>query len=101
MIKVKITKDKSNYKKIVISGHAQYAEYGSDIVCSAASSITTTTINGILSLNKDGLSYKISAQGSLEITVNSNDHITQTLIKNMINLLKELESQYPTNVNVK
>lgn len=100
MVKVNITKDKSIYKKITISGHAKYADYGKDIVCSAASSIATTTINGILSLNKDGLSYKVSAKG-LEITINSSDKTTQTLIENMINLLKELEEQYPTNVKVK
>lgn len=100
MIKVNITKDKNYYKKIVISGHAKYNDYGKDIVCSAASSIATTTINGILSLNKDSLSYENSVKG-LEITINSTDKTTQTLIENMINLLKELEEQYPTNVKVK
>lgn len=100
MIKVKITKDQDIYKKVVITGHAKYDDYGKDIVCSAASSIVTTTINGILSLNKDSLSYENSAKG-LFITINSNDSTTQTLVDNMINLLKELEENYPTNVNVK
>ena len=100
MIKVKVTKDKANYKKVIISGHAKYDDYGKDIVCSSASSIATTTINGILSLNKDSLSYEVSANG-LKITINSTDKITQTLIENMINLLKELEEKYPTNVKVK
>ena len=100
MIKVKITKDQDIYKKVVITGHAKYDDYGKDIVCSAASSIVTTTVNGILSLNKDSLSYENSEKG-LYITINSNDTITQTLVDNMINLLKELEENYPTNVNVK
>lgn len=100
MIKVKITKDQDIYKKVAITGHAKYDDYGKDIVCSAASSIVTTTINGILSLNKDSLSYENSEKG-LFITINSNDSTTQTLVDNMINLLKELEENYPTNVNVK
>ena len=100
MIKVRITKDQDIYKKVVITGHAKYDDYGKDIVCSAASSIVTTTINGILSLNKDSLSYENSAKG-LFITINSSDETTQTLVDNMINLLKELEENYPTNVNVK
>lgn len=100
MIKVSITKDKTKYKKIVVSGHALYDDYGKDIVCSAVSSITTTTINGILSLDKDSLSYEVNEDG-LEIIVNSDDNVTQTLIQNMINLLKELESNYPANVKVK
>ena len=100
MIKVRITKDQDIYKKVVITGHAKYDDYGKDIVCSAASSIVTTTINGILSLNEDSLSYENSEKG-LFITINSNDSTTQTLVDNMINLLKELEENYPTNVNVK
>ncbi len=100
MIKVRITKDQDIYKKVVITGHAKYDDYGKDIVCSAASSIATTTINGILSLNKDSLSYENSEKG-LFITINSSDETTQTLVDNMINLLKELEENYPTNVNVK
>ena len=100
MIKVRITKDQDIYKKVVITGHAKYDDHGKDIVCSAASSIATTTINGILSLNKDSLSYENSEKG-LFITINSSDETTQTLVDNMINLLKELEENYPTNVNVK
>lgn len=100
MINVSITKDNVKYKRIVVSGHALYDDYGKDIVCSAVSSITTTTINGILSLDKDSLSYEVNEDG-LEIIINSDDNVTQTLIQNMINLLRELESNYPANVKVK
>ena len=100
MINISITKDNVKYKRIVVSGHALYDDYGKDIVCSAVSSITTTTINGILSLDKDSLSYEVNEDG-LEIIINSDDNVTQTLIQNMINLLRELESNYPANVKVK
>lgn len=100
MINVSITKDNVKYKRIVVSGHALYDDYGKDIVCSAVSSITTTTINGILSLDKDSLSYEVNEDG-LVIIINSDDNVTQTLIQNMINLLRELESNYPANVKVK
>ena len=100
MIKVIIEKDKDSYKRVSILGHAMYADYGKDIVCAAASSIATTTINGILSLNKESLSYDVSEEG-LKIDIKSDDKTTQTLIKNMINLLKELEKDYPTNIEVK
>lgn len=100
MIKVKITKENANISSISILGHAMYADYGKDIVCSAVSSITTTTVNGILSLNKDSLSYKVSKDGLIISNINS-DETTQILINNMISLLKELEEKYPTNVEVK
>jgi uncharacterized protein len=100
MIKVKVTKDSDMIKSVSILGHAMYADFGKDIVCSAASSIATTTINGILSFDKEGLSYEVSKDG-LVIKDIKTDNITQTLLNNMISLLKELENDYPTNVEVK
>ena len=100
MIKVKVTKDSDMIKSVSILGHAMYADFGKDIVCSAASSIVTTTINGILSFDKEGLSYEVSKDG-LVIKNIKTDNITQTLLNNMISLLKELEKSYPTNVEVK
>ena len=100
MINVKIEKENAKYKKITMLGHAMYADRGKDIVCSAVSSIVTTTINGILSLNEEGLSYEVAKDG-LTISNISSDLTIQKLINNMISLLKELEKSYPTNVEVK
>ena len=99
MIKVNITKENAKYKKITISGHALYDDYGKDIVCSAASSIVTTTVNGILALNKGSLDYMVSKKGVF-ISIKNDDKTTQILINNMVSLLKELESNYPANIKV-
>ena len=100
MISVKVVKENSNVVKVSVLGHAMYDEYGKDIVCSACSSIVTTTVNGILSLNKESLSYFVSKKG-MEIEVKAFDNTTQILINNMISLLKELEENYPENIEVK
>ena len=100
MISVKVVKENSNVVKVSVLGHAMYDEYGKDIVCSACSSIVTTTVNGILSLNKESLSYLVSKKG-MEIEVKAFDNNTQILINNMISLLKELEENYPENIEVK
>ena len=100
MIKVKLEKENAKYKKIIMTGHAMYDDYGKDIVCAAASSIATTTVNGILALNKESLSYEVSAKG-LVIEVKDTNDITEALINNMVNLLKDLEEQYPENIEVK
>lgn len=100
MINVKIEKENAKYKKIAILGHAMYDDYGKDIVCAAVSSIVTTTVNGILALNKNSLSYMISKKG-LSIDVKNTDETTQILIGNMVSLLKELEVNYPENIEVK
>ena len=99
MIKVEVVKEKEIKKEISILGHAMYDEYGKDIVCSAVSSITTTTVNGILALDKDSLSYKVNKEG-LFITNIKSDNNTQILINNMVSLLKELENNYKENIKV-
>lgn len=100
MITVNIEKESCKYKKIKILGHAMYDDYGKDIVCSAASSIVITTVNGILTLNKGSLTYLVSKKG-MTIDIKNTDETTQLLIGNMINLLKDLEKNYPENIEVK
>ena len=98
MIKVEVVKENNLYNKVSIIGHAMYADYGKDIVCSAVSSIVTTTINGCIALDKDSLNYEVNEEG-LYISNIVGDN-TQTLINNMVSLLKELEKKYPTNIKV-
>ena len=100
MISVKVEKLNSNYKKITLLGHAMYEENRKDIVCSACSSIVTTTVNGVLSLNNESLSYQVSKDG-MTIEVNNFDEVTQILVGNMVSLLKELEENYPENIEVR
>ena len=100
MITVTVFNKNNKIVGVQLEGHAEFGKKGKDIVCSAASSIVTTTINGILSFDKEGLSYEVSKDG-LVIKNIKTDNITQTLLNNMISLLKELEKDYPTNVEVK
>ncbi len=100
MIRVNIHKENGYFKKVTIQGHALYDDYGKDIVCSACSSIVTTTVNGILALKKGSLDYLVSKKG-MSINIKNNDETTQILINNMVSLLKELSGNYPDNVEVK
>ena len=98
MIKVEVAKENNLYKKVSIIGHAMYDDYGKDIVCSAVSSIVTTTINGCIALDKDSLSYEVNDKGVVISNINGDN--TNKLINNMVSLLKELEEKYPTNIKV-
>ena len=99
MIKIELIREDSAYTKIYILGHANYAKHGKDIVCSAVSSIVTTTINGILALNEGSLNYEVSKKGMI-IEGISRDSITQRLLESMVSLLKQLEEQYPANIEI-
>ena len=94
MILVKVLK-----KEIEIKGHALYDDYGKDIVCSAVSSIVTTTINGIISIDEDAILYQVS-DGKIVVKIKKDDEITLKLIDNMIDLLKKLSIDYPDNIKI-
>ena len=85
---------------IEIIGHSGYDVIGKDIVCSAVSSIVTTTINGIISINEKAISYQYQDE-VMVITNKLNDEITNKLLNNMMDLLKSLAKDYPKNINVK
>lgn len=87
-----------NDKIIKISGHADFNDYGKDIVCASVSSIVFTTINGILNINENAVKY--SDNKALVIEILSTDDITTKLINSMIDLLRNLEEQYPKNIKI-
>lgn len=94
---IKVLKNKEN---ISITGHAMYDDYGKDIVCSAVSSIVITTINGILAINSEAITYQNTKEG-LKIEIKSFDNITLKLIDNMLELLTKLSRDYPKNLEIK
>ena len=94
MIKIKVSKD-----KIIIKGHSGHGLCGNDIVCSSVSSICITTVNAILSIYEDCITYDIK-DGYLKINIIKHNKIVDALINNMLNLLNELKDQYKENVTI-
>ena len=72
MIKVNYTKENDYYKKIEVLGHALYDDLGKDIVCSAVSSITTTSV-------------KKAEKAVIQFTKN----YKEALVKQKLNKIKE------------
>ena len=99
MIKVILTKKDDNVNKVIINGHAGYDDFGKDIVCAAVSSTVITTINILLSLDNQSISYNDSR--GLIIEVLKNDMTTKKIINVMITNLYELEKAYPKNIKIK
>ena len=94
MIKVEVNK-----KSISIIGHANFSTYGKDIVCAAASSVVITSIEALASFDKESVDI-IQNKDKLEIKINKEDNITNTLIQNMLNCLTELANKYPKNIKI-
>jgi len=99
MIKVEITKKDGIIEKIIVKGHANYSEYGKDIVCAAVSSLVLCTINGILSLEGNTITTNYY-KDTLTISIDKYTFINEKLIKNMINSLNQIEKDYSKNIKI-
>lgn len=94
MIKVRIKE-----KEIIITGHAEFDEYGKDIVCASVSSIVITSVNACLRLVENSLATK-EEQDKLTINILSNDKNVLIIIENMVAELQELSLTYKENIKI-
>ncbi len=94
MIKIKV-----NNKQIVITGHANYEEYGKDIVCASVSAIVITSINASLRIDEEFLTYQ-EEKDKLIINILGNNKDALLVIENMIAMLKELAITYKKNIKI-
>ena len=88
-----------NISKIECHGHAGYASYGKDIVCASFSTMLITTINAILEIDKNAISYTDS--NDLRIVNIKKDNITNSLLNNLVNMIYELKMNYDKNIDIK
>ena len=99
MIKIKVEYDNNFISKIVITGHANYDDYGKDIVCAAVSASVLTTINGIIALDNSILDVD-NVLDKMTIKVLKNEKISQVLLNSMLSNLKSLVVEYPKNIKI-
>lgn len=95
MIKVNYNNNLSN---ITITGHSGYASYGNDIVCASVSSIVSTSVNLAHEFD-NSIEYKDNGE-VLEIINNTKNENVYKTLNNMMNLLLDLEKQYPKNIKI-
>ena len=99
MIKVSINKENNIVNNITIKGHANFDDYGKDIVCASVSSIVITSINAILRIDKNSIDYQ-EEEGLVIIDIKKHTNIIDILIDNMIDLLNQLENKYNKNIKI-
>ena len=84
-----------------IIGHADYAEYGYDIVCSGITTAVFTSLGLIQKyLNKDEYDYQ-ELDGTISLYFNETNQIVNDIIENLVEVLKNIERQYPKNLKIK
>lgn len=97
MIKIKVDYDGNKIDSFKITGHANFDDYGKDIVCASVSSIVITSINLALSLDEKSITYD-NSEGLIDVKVINKTDTINKVFENMIAMLKELEEQYKKNV---
>lgn len=100
MIKISYKEQDNHINYVKISGHANYADEGFDIVCASVSSIAITTINAIIRIDEEAIYYSEN-DGLLEIGIVKENEIVDLLIINMISMFEELEEQYKDYIKIK
>lgn len=99
MIRVEVYRTEDKINAISFTGHAMYAPYGKDIVCSSASTCLITTVNGISEIDDNYLNIE-QTENKVLLRVQKENDICLKLLNNMINILEELEEQYPKNITM-
>lgn len=108
MINIAIYKNAENLiTGFKVSGHAGYAEAGSDVVCSAVSALVINTINSIEHFTSDKFTYdQDEKNGLLEFHVVSPAGSNATLLMNSLALglsgiVEEYQGKYMNITQVK
>ena len=106
MINIIMQKQGNNFKSFEISGHSGYSEAGSDIVCSAVSSIANSTVVGLCEVLNVPASVKIDEKkGYLNCTLpkvidDKKALSAQTLLATMQKSLEYIQKDYKKYVKL-
>ncbi|MBO6214986.1 MAG: ribosomal-processing cysteine protease Prp [Lachnospiraceae bacterium] len=106
MVVVSVIRRSGKYHKLSIRGHADYADFGNDIVCAAVSILTINTFNSIEEFTGDDIAVRSTEKGGrLELSFKDiPSHDAGLLIDSMLFGLKQISQQYGDSyvtVNIK
>ena len=96
MIRVCIKKEAADLR-LTLCGHANYAPYGSDIVCAAASGIIYALIGYLVNLGKGNFKINAVKEGYADLLCG--EEYTEQL-KLVLMGLVQLEATYPGYISV-
>lgn len=98
MTEVLVKRSNNNYHSIEISGHANFSNYGNDIVCAAISSIVFGSLN-TFTYYKLSESRIIIDEAIIKIELIDN-HDIQVIAQTLIIQLQTIQEYYPDYINI-
>lgn len=108
MIRVKIYRNNENdIYGFQLSGHAGYANEGSDVVCSAVTILVFNTINCLELYTEETFICDLDEEkgGFIDYSIpdmksGKKCHDAQLLLKAMVNGLKDIKNEYSCYINI-
>ena len=105
MIKITIVKNQSGHiDSFEMTGHADLAEHGKDLVCAGASAVSFGAVNAIISLTGKTPEIQLGSNGGyLNVTLPKSpedDHDIQLIVKAMIVSLQTIENDYGQHIKI-
>lgn len=94
MITITVYKESGSYRGFTCEGHADYAQEGYDIICSAVSVLTVNAVNSIERFTEDNASVT-SSDGYLSFQLEGRaGKNTKLLLDSMISGLQDIQENY-------
>lgn len=98
MIKVSVFKNQDIFLGIEITGHAQSAEYGKDLVCAGVSAIAIGLNNA---LDTKGIEFNCVANpGYFKLDLNDSTIVAQTIMYTGVEQLKTIQENYSKYIRI-
>ena len=98
MIEVLYEVREERYVSLDVSGHAEYGEYGKDLICASASSIMFGLMNALDALGEDVLIEQ--EDNRIMIEDHSSSDIVQDYFELVIMQMKTIEASYGDFIRV-
>ena len=93
--------DDFKIKGFELKGHANYDEFGYDIVCAAATSNSIAVINSLDSLQKVGFEEVKAEEGYIACHISDKDiEKLQLLLQHLKLALEQIRTEYPKNIKI-
>ena len=105
MTKVEVLRKNGRIISYKAVGHAEYDEYGSDIVCAALSTALQFPLGGFQDVLDIYPRFEISSDGLLSVDLADMDlkgkeREVHTLLESMMVIVKQLSKDYPKNIKL-